>query len=173
MVINKRKSSKVQSAQKRLRRAEQKAQQAKMSYHATIGELAASGATEREIGGELGLSHQRVHQILEELSCDFCGAPRREAERMIAAGYGGHICDLCVAIGEKVLGNRSTESDGRTTMRFVSPENRPTCTFCGVKQNKRSKGMASHKANRICPACVTLCREIIDEEERNEAAKKR
>ena len=171
LVIDKRKAARLRSAQKRMLKADLKSQQARMSYHTAIGEVAVSGATVREIGKELGLSHQRVHQILEGMSCDFCGAPRREAHKMIAAGRGGHICDLCVVVARTAIRTQAPASDGRTTLRLVSRDDPRTCTFCGSKQTKRSKGMVGHKVNRICNPCLRLCGEILEEERRKDSAK--
>ena len=42
------------------------ADRAKVDYHHTIRRLHAAGASLREIAETLGLSHQRVHQIIDE-----------------------------------------------------------------------------------------------------------
>jgi hypothetical protein len=45
--------------------AQQQASQAKDTYHQTVRRLYLTGASMREIAEALGLSHQRVHQIIE------------------------------------------------------------------------------------------------------------
>ncbi|MBD0339233.1 MAG: hypothetical protein ICV67_08110 [Thermoleophilia bacterium] len=53
-------------ARDRLIAAQHEVDAAREAYHHAIGRLCAAGGTLREIAEELGLSHQRVHQIVEE-----------------------------------------------------------------------------------------------------------
>jgi hypothetical protein len=55
------------TARDRLIEAEHDADRARVEYHYAIRRLHAAGGSMREIAGELGLSHQRVHQIVDEV----------------------------------------------------------------------------------------------------------
>src|SRR6266487_3556709 len=74
------------------------AEQAQVAYQHAIRRLHASGGSMREIADALGLSYQRVHQIVDvstgkgairpsaiaSLSCSFCGRSRAEVGKIIA-----------------------------------------------------------------------------------------
>lgn len=38
-----------------------------------------------------------------KLTCSFCGKSEREVAKLIAGGKGGHICDTCIAVCNKIL----------------------------------------------------------------------
>jgi ClpA/ClpB-like protein/ClpX C4-type zinc finger protein len=52
------------AARDRLRHAEDRAEELRIAYHQSIRRLHATGASMRDIADALGLSHQRVHQIV-------------------------------------------------------------------------------------------------------------
>jgi DNA invertase Pin-like site-specific DNA recombinase len=92
--------------------AQHAAYRAKVDYHQAIRRLHAAGGSLREIAEALRMSHQRVHQIIDETAeprrpwwrrrtqrlpgpvgpCSFCGRSREECDRLIA-GPGVFICD--------------------------------------------------------------------------------
>jgi hypothetical protein len=68
-------------AKEQLAVAQQAAYRAKVDYHQAIRRLHAAGGSLREIAAALRLSHQRVHQIIDE-----------PASRPGGAGAGNHNC---------------------------------------------------------------------------------
>jgi ClpX C4-type zinc finger protein len=137
--------------------SERRALLARGEYHTAIRRLHLAGASLREIAQALGLSHQRVQQIVEQAggtwwqrvwrtrgasaqrgaACTYCGHPPSEVGKLIA-GPDLFICDACVAAAERTLG----AARGR-------------CVFCG----KRAP-IASHAP--ACADCLRQCRAILD-----------
>ena len=67
-------------AKEQLAVAQHAAERAKVDYHQAIHRLHAAGGSLREIAETLGLSHQRVHQILEEAAAPTRRRWRREPQ---------------------------------------------------------------------------------------------
>lgn len=126
--------------------------------------LHATGGSLQEIADAVGLSRQRIHQIVKEsggvpgrrrrrtagmLACSFCDRSQAEVAKLIA-GPDTRICDGCVA----AAAGRLAPVDA--TLR---------CSFCG-KAGDQVETMADHDgaAPRICAECLLLCHEIIAEE---------
>ncbi len=107
-------------AKEQLAVAQHAAYRAKLHYHQAIRRLHAAGGSLREIAEALRLSHQRVHQIIDEAAeptrrrrwrrevqllsgpvgpCSFCGRPRDVCAKLIA-GPEVFICDRCVVRGD-------------------------------------------------------------------------
>jgi hypothetical protein len=170
--------------------AQHEADRAQVSYQHAIRSLHASGASLREIADALGLSYQRVHQIVDPASgkgalkdaaagaiCAFCGREDVDARGLIA-GPGLFICQRCVDLAAEVLaGARDRCGDGRTTITSVHrADAKARCGFCG-KRRSHVEGMVEAPTRpavgkgarrrrpgvRICAACVALCREIMAE----------
>jgi ClpX C4-type zinc finger len=160
---------------------------AQVNYQHTIRRLHAADGSLREVADALGLSHQRVHQIVETVTgkvalkeprdlcnCTFCGASKGEAAKLIA-GPGVFICDNCVALAIEVTVTNTPRGNERTRLAPVS-DRKTRCSFCGKKVTKFRKlagGMASPfgKARKyggpgvyICDQCLGLCNELLSEQ---------
>jgi hypothetical protein len=174
-------------AQERLIDAERDAEVARAEFYRTVRRLHLHGASLRELAHALGLSHQRVHQIVEsaggsrrwgrrrnprhDLVCAFCGQEKSEPSDLIA-GPGVYICHACATLAAEVLstGQASGTEPGR--IRPVSEDDkRERCSFCG-KYRPQCTGLAAAepvaegKNSRrvaICAGCLELCAEIIAE----------
>jgi hypothetical protein len=163
---------------------------ARADFHRAVRRLHLHGSSLRELSACLGLSHQRVHQIVEEaggsrrwiraksggqrddllLVCSFCGKSHHQVAKLIA-GPGVYICDGCVRLAEGVIGSGEvahTEYGQVTTVSVQNP--RMPCSFCG-KTRGQVPGLAiappvPHRKTpaTICPECLALCDEIIAEE---------
>lgn len=169
------------------------ADRAQVNYQHTIRRLHAAGGSLREIAEALGLSHQRVHQIVEAVAgkiafkeardlrnCTFCGVARDECLKLIA-GPGVCICDECVALANDVTREGEPRSNERIRLTRFS-DSKIRCSFCGKRSTKvrsrsvvGSPGFAFGKSPRakydgpgvrICSECLGLCNEIIIEESR-------
>ena len=176
-------------AQERLIDAERDADVARAEFHRAVRRLHLHGASLRELASGLGLSHQRVHQIVESaggsrrwlrrdrvrpdpglLHCTFCGKDQKRVKKLIA-GPSVYICDGCVDLAKVVL------SDGQPVTTEIAeltagPEDEPRtqCSFCGKRRDQVAGLVVSpaqtgrNTAATICSECLDLCTEIITEE---------
>jgi hypothetical protein len=176
-------------AQERLIDAERDADVARAEFHRAVRRLHLHGASLRELASGLGLSHQRVHQIVESaggsrrwlrrdrvrpdpglLACTFCGKDQKQVKKLIA-GPSVYICDRCVDLA------KSLTSDGQPVATEIAEltagseqEPRTQCSFCGKRRDQVaglivSSVQTERKAPAaICTECLGLCTEIITEE---------
>ncbi len=185
----------VEAARDKLEELEDAAYEARAALHQAIRKLHATGGSMREIATALGMSHQRVHQIIgtdgivevetsavtevsslpvtpergaavavtgAEDACSFCGAPRRELERLLAGPGPVFICGACVAQANLAVQHRSAKG-----MRTVPVDEDATCSFCanasalvGVMAEADPKG-----SPRICARCTETCRRLVTSED--------
>lgn len=158
--------------------AEREAEVARAEFHRAVRRLQLAGGSLREIADALGLSHQRVHQIVESAggsrrwrsrrpagekpSCSFCGRDQKHT-KMLIGGSGGFICNRCIPRAEAALASEPTASFTSGQIQAVSEEARAVrCNFCG-KCRYQAAGMVAMMAIRICAECLELCHEIRDE----------
>jgi ClpX C4-type zinc finger len=173
-------------AEARVIDAEHAAEIARCDFHRAVRRLQLAGASFREIADALGLSHQRVHQIVEaagggrrwrkrrlkdgELrTCSFCGKDQKHVKTLVA-GPGVYICEMCARQAEALLatGKGELAPGGAATISAaaivtVSEQDRAArCSFCG-KRRHQAAAMAMAGNARICAECLRLCHEILDE----------
>ena len=177
-------------ARERLIDAERDLEVARADFHRAVRRLHLNGSSLRELAASLGLSHQRVHQIVEEaggsrrwirvkngggrddllLVCSFCGKTQHQAVKLIA-GPGVYICDGCVTLAEGVLGSgEAARTEYGPVTAVPEQAQRTLCTFCG-KIRGQVAGMALAPPGpyrkipaAVCTECLALCDEIIAEE---------
>jgi hypothetical protein len=127
--------------------------EARAAHQRAVRALYLDGASMREIADRLGLSHQRVHQLLDvpkpesrwrnrgqtggrgplssrgQLECQFCGRSQAQVRRLVA-GAGTAICNACVVLGQNVLhaGEQATRD---AYVRLAVQPGEGTCAFCG------------------------------------------
>jgi hypothetical protein len=77
-------------ARDRLIAAQHEVDDARGDYHHAVRRLHASGASMREIAEALGISHQRVHQIVDEAAMPL-GLPSLQRPPRRRAGFGGPL----------------------------------------------------------------------------------
>ena len=118
MAIHQELLKKAKAAADRLADMEREVQLARTEYHSIVRRMHLAGASLREIAQALGLSHQRVQQIVQgtggswwqriwrsrnlkgDLICTFCKRSQNQVSKLIA-GPKVYICDRCVAMAEK------------------------------------------------------------------------
>jgi len=166
------------AAEARLIEAEHDAEMLRTEYHRAIRRLQLAGGSLREIAVEFGLSHQRVHQIVEAtggsrswrrshagpselLTCSFCGKRQKQVKKLIA-GPDSFICDRCIDLVHTVLATAgATASTPIATIQRVTDAGRDQwCSFCG-KDHHRVEAMAQAGEVGICNECLELCDEIV------------
>ena len=173
------------AAEARVIDAEHAADVARADFHRAVRRLQLAGASLREIADALGLSHQRVHQIVESaggsrrwrsrrpgpeqlLSCSFCGRDQKHTKALITGPGDVGICDRCIHLADATIAAEKPPAGKKVTIRFegmgpVPGEARAErCSFCG-KRRHQVAGMAAAAQAKICAECLDLCREIRDE----------
>ena len=180
------------AAEARLIDAERAADIARADFHHSVRRLQLSGGSLREIADALGLSHQRVHQIVEGaggarpwrraarpgragngnpepgamLKCTFCGKQQKQVRKLIA-GPGAYICNECIDKADRVIATGEPAATPLSAMTSAGDENMygapVKCSFCG-KRRHQVTGLAAAARVMICTECLALCREIFTEE---------
>jgi hypothetical protein len=164
--------------------AEREATLARGDYHTAVRRLHLGGASLREVAQALGLSHQRVQQIVSgaggtwwqrvwssrnvkrDAVCTYCGRPPSETAKLIA-GPNVYICDACVTLAVAVAARASRRSRPADSKAAGQPAMAQAtglaarCTFCGKRKRADRPLIASADAN-ICGDCLRLCREILE-----------
>jgi hypothetical protein len=174
------------AAEERVIDAEHDAEVARAEFHRAVRRLQLAGGSLREIADALGLSHQRVHQIVESAggsrrwrsrrsadrqlrSCSFCGRDQKHTKSLIVGQGDTGICDRCIPEADAALAAENPTPGEAVMLRFeriypVPAEARAErCGFCG-KRRHQVPGMAAGEYARICEECLRLCHEIRDEQ---------
>jgi hypothetical protein len=157
---------------------------ARAEFRHAVRRLHLAGGSLREIADALGLSHQRIHQIVEEagggsgsrsftirgvgkpggtLACSFCGKAQKQAGKLIA-GPDARICDQCVATADQVIATGETAATPLSAVKSIGADLPAIkCSFCG-KTREQVPGIAAAAHGTICSECLLLCNEIVAEE---------
>jgi hypothetical protein len=172
------------AAEARLIDAERVADIARADFHHAVRRLQLAGGSLREIAEALGLSHQRVHQIVEGaggarpwhrvirrgegepgpmLKCSFCGKHQTQVRKLIA-GPKVYICNGCVEKADRVIATGEVATTPLSAMKSLGEDAATAkCSFCGKRRHQVS-GLAIAAGGTICTECLALCGEIITDE---------
>jgi hypothetical protein len=173
------------AAEGRLIEAEHAVAVARADFHRAVRRLQLGGASMREAAEALGLSHQRVHQIVESAggsrrwrkpaqeadacACSFCGRRRRRSKEMVA-GPGVFVCRPCVAVISGVLGGGAPAVTPIATLEQVEAgTRRARCSFCGKRPHqvgglaraRGSAGQPGQPAKRKVAGDVHICTDCV------------
>jgi len=175
-------------AKEELAVAEHAAYRAKVHYHQAIRRLHAAGGSLREIAEAFRMSHQRVHQIINQAAeatrrresqvlsgpvgpCSFCGRPRDVCAKLIV-GPEVSICDRCVMQATRLAAGSAVDGQAEESMGLEPPESQAKCSFCGLEARQVRHLVASGlsvpagkfgEPPRICDKCRDLGLEILAE----------
>jgi hypothetical protein len=175
------------AAGERFAAAECETDKARTEYHQAVRRLHLAGASLRDVAHALGVSHQRVQQIVQanggtwwssvwrgrrvtlDMACSFCGLPDAQVAKLIA-GPKVYICDACVGAAGQVFGGHTPKESSRDArMELLPVSSRVRCSFCGKKtgqtKTKSSPGLrvVQSGSKRVCDRCLDICRRILDD----------
>ena len=166
--------AKAKAESERLAEAERAVLLTRADYHTAVRRLHLAGASLREIAEALGVSHQRVQQMVgsaggtwwqrawaarrrRDAVCTFCGRPPSEVEKLIA-GPNVFICDACIARAERALSTKRPAGAFGPAKSAIA-----RCSFCRKRRTASREVIAAPAAN-ICRDCLSVCREILGAE---------
>lgn len=176
MAIDERLARQARAAAEHITERQRDLDAARGAFQRTVRALYLDGGSLREIADELGISHQRVHQLLDlptrsdargpdrrstGLVCSFCGRPQSAVLKLICGPNRVGICNDCVVPATAAVQHGSPAEDSRTALTPVAAG---TCSFCG-KSPGPELAVAESGAVRICAECIDLCHEILVEEQ--------
>ena len=169
--------SEAKIAEAELIEAEHAADVARAEFNRAVRRLQLAGASLREVADALGLSYQRVHQIVKAAGgsrrwrkakiprpgpCSFCGRTAEKVKKLIA-GPGVYICDRCIPVASQTIATGEPAGPPSAVIEPVAVEDTAEkCSFCG-KRRYQVPGLAAAGSARICAECLQLCHEILTE----------
>lgn len=166
MTVDERLAGLARDAAQRITERQHDLDRARADFQRSLRALYLGGGSLREIADVLGLSHQRVHQLLDlpvqpdrsrrsQLACTFC-AREQKAVRKLIMGPGVGICDDCVTLAAGVVEHGAPATDSRASLVHGKTD---TCSFCG-----KDADTAGGAEVAVCAECLVLCREILVDE---------
>ncbi len=175
MVVDEQLLEKARQAAAKVAEASREALLAKAEYHTAVRRMHLAGGSLREIAEALGISHQRVQQVVEaaggswwqrvwrnrgqrrDAVCTACGRPPSEVKKLVA-GPNVYLCDQCVTDAEHAIAGRAAAGFS------LGRKPRAKCSFCG-KPTAPSRILAVRGEIAACSECVRVCRAIIESSE--------
>jgi hypothetical protein len=176
MMINKELLKKARTAADRLAETEREVELARTEYHSIVRRMHLAGSSLRDVAQALGLSHQRVQQMVQQsggswwqriwrsrnlktnLICTFCKRPQNQISKLIA-GPNVFICDQCVAVaGKSITGSKASGSS--RLFILVKEGSRARCSFCS-KSRTADRLVFASSAGNICGECLDVCRQVL------------
>jgi len=154
------------AAGRTLQGAERAIEPLRQDYRACIRALNAGGASLREIAAALGLSHQRVHQLVRgearpagrPAPTDVAAVPAGAEKACVLCGGAdgnvtGHspVCASCRKAGRTLLAGEGLEDD--RGLRLARGHQRPQCLGCG-RQPEAGETFVAGAGGAVCPECL-------------------
>ncbi|HEX2850466.1 MAG TPA: ClpX C4-type zinc finger protein [Acidimicrobiales bacterium] len=158
--------SEVEEARQRLEHLEASVYEARNAFHHSIRRLHAAGGSMREIATALGMSHQRVHQIIGEDAIIEIQATARDVVTLpISVATDDHTAPAAgspAGAGDERPAAVPAVARGRTP---VAPDRGTAggppvdrCAFCGAARTEAVRLLGTPGRRFICGACVVTAR---------------
>jgi hypothetical protein len=180
-------------AAERIAQAQHAVLDARAGFQRAVRALYVDGGSMREIAERLGISHQRVHQLLDLPKpddsrwrqhrvrarrgpalpdCQFCGRSQQQVRKLIM-GSGTAVCNACATLGHALLhgGALAVQRNAHVTLAVRAGPG--SCGFCGKETGTPDPHLGSralalvvapNAAGAICAECLDVAVEIITEE---------
>jgi hypothetical protein len=178
------------AAQARVVELERAVDLARAEFRYAVRRLHLAGASLRETGDALNLSHQRVHQLVEEaegggrgwrsfaargdrprrgeLACSFCGTSQKEVRKLIAGPGLIAICDTCAGKAGQVLATGQVAATPLSSIKPVplpaaagTPGGAADAAKCSFCGKDRRQVDGIALAAGTTPAGVSICTECV------------
>ena len=175
MTLDEQLLQKARAEGERFAEAERQALLARTDYHTVVRRLHLSGGSLREIAQALGLSHQRVQQIVKgaggswwqrvwrsrnitrDAVCTFCERASSEVAKLIA-GPNVYICDACVTLAEKAVAGATNRGP-----LVIAKGAAARCSFCRRFRKGTERPIVAGASSNVCGECLRICRQILDD----------
>jgi hypothetical protein len=95
------------------------------------------------------------------LACSFCGRSGLDTARLIT-GPGVYICEYCTQEAARLV-ELGDHAPAHGVLSVVAADQAATCSFCGQHRPEGERLIAGPRV-LICTACLTICREIAEDE---------
>jgi len=140
----------------RLREAEADLERLRAAHRHAVRALHRDGATLREIAAALGLSHQRVHQLVGGDGEGQMGASARPAAPTVPCRLCGEasrstLCGACHDAARRLIAGEAL--DGARGLRPVFRHNRRSCVQCGRLPDAGER-FAEGGGVAVCGGCL-------------------
>ncbi len=185
MTLDEKLLAEVMAARVRMESLEDAAWEARAELHRAVRRLHHAGGSLREIATELGMSHQRVHQIVGEDAvsevevetgpllparasaqvgddtCAFCGSVRGDVERMLTGPGATFVCGGCVLRARQAVEGDLSMAAGRYFLSPAQADEHP-CTFCRNAHTEAGPVVErSDGGVRMCTSCLEACERML------------
>ena len=186
MIVDEELLKKTKAAEAALAEAQRNLELARAEFHTSIRRLHLASGSLREVARAIGISHQRVQQIVDgaggtwwsriwrsrtvkrDTVCTFCERLPSEVESLVA-GPNVFICGACTGLAERALTGLPSE---QPALHLPDGQRRkPKCSFCG-KQRTQSRMVVTGNAAHICQECLQMCRQILTDRSGGAASNK-
>lgn len=156
----------------KIAKLEHELEKAKADYHSAISKLYFDGKSMRKIAKLLGVSHQRVHQIIDpknqtvrvcakptqpDLRCSFCDL-RADQVKKLVQGPNILACDICITSCHMALAincpGSSVMSRGND-FKTIPIASELRCSFCG-KSPSSKRDVVAGTNYQVCDKCIGL-----------------
>jgi hypothetical protein len=132
--------------------------------HLLFGILRERNGVAAQVLTNLGVDHADISKRIARITraCSFCARNGADVANLIA-GPQVYICDRCTREATRLTTEPAAEPAHAALTLVPAGQQDATCGFCGKHRADVDHLVTGHGAS-ICAECLTICREINDEE---------